>query len=91
MNALGTVLYFGAIILIFYFMLIRPQKKQQKKMKAMLESLAVGDKVVTIGGIHGKIVKIKEDTVTIESGSGTEKSVITLSRNSIANCLTIKE
>lgn len=91
MNGLGTILYFGAIILIFYFMLIRPQKKQQKKMKAMLDNLAVGDKVVTIGGIHGKILRIKEDTVTIESGSGTEKSVITLSRNSIANCLTIKE
>ena len=88
---IGIILYFAAIILIFYFMLIRPQKKQQKKMKAMLDNLAVGDKVVTIGGIHGKVLKLKDDTVVIESGSGTEKSVITFSKNSIANCLTIKE
>ncbi len=91
MNGLGTIIYFAAIIALFYFMLIRPQKKQQKKMKAMLDNLAVGDKIVTIGGIHGKIVKIKDDTIVLESGSGTEKSVLTVSRNSIANCLTIKE
>ncbi|MBQ7037154.1 MAG: preprotein translocase subunit YajC [Clostridia bacterium] len=84
-------LYIVFLILLFYFMLIRPQKKQQKKMKAMLDNLAVGDKVVTIGGIHGKVLKLKDDTVVIESGSGTEKSVITFSKNSIANCLTIKE
>ncbi len=88
--------YFGIIwivlmIVLFYFMLIRPQKKQQKAMKAMLDSLAVGDKIVTVGGIHGKILKMKDDTVVLETGSGTEKSTLTLSRNSIASCLTIKE
>ncbi len=79
------------MFVVFYFMLIRPQKKQQKAMKAMLDALAVGDKVVSIGGIHGKIVKMKDDTVVLETGSGTEKSQITLSRNSIASCLTVKE
>ncbi len=88
--------YFGFIwivlmIVLFYFMLIRPQKKQQKQIKAMLDNLAEGDKIVTIGGIHGKILKLKDDTVVLETGSGTEKSTITVSRNSIANCLTIKE
>ena len=62
--------YFGIIwivlmIVLFYFMLIRPQKKQQKQLKAMLDSLAEGDKVVTIGGIHGKVLKLKDDTVVL--------------------------
>ncbi len=91
MNGLGTIVYFAAIILLFYFMLVRPQKKQQKKMREMLANLAVGDKIVTIGGIHGKIVKMKDDTVVLESGSGAEKSTLTVARNSIASCLTIKE
>lgn len=91
MGQYGMIIYFVLIIAVFYFMLIRPQKKQQKAMKAMLDALAVGDKVVTIGGIHGKIVKMKDDTIVLESGSGNEKSTLTISRNSIANCLTIKE
>jgi len=85
------IIWIVLMIVLFYFMLIRPQKKQQKAMKAMLDSLAVGDKVVTVGGIHGKILKMKDDTVVLETGSGTEKSTLTLSRNSIASCLTIKE
>ncbi len=91
MGQYGMIIYFVLIIAVFYFMLIRPQKKQQKAMKAMLDALAVGDKVVTIGGIHGKIVKMKDDTVVLESGSGNEKSTLTISRNSIASCLTVKE
>ena len=87
----GLIVWLVVMIALFYFMLIRPQKKQQKAMKAMLDNLAVGDKIVTIGGIHGKIVKMKDDTIVLESGSGTEKSTLTVSRNSVANCLTIKE
>ena len=86
-----SLIWIVIMFAVFYFMLIRPQKKQQKAMKAMLDALAVGDKVVSIGGIHGKIVKMKDDTVVIESGSGNEKSEITLSKNSFANCLTVKE
>ncbi len=86
-----SLIWIVIMFAVFYFMLIRPQKKQQKAMKAMLDNLAVGDKVVSIGGIHGKIVKMKDDTVVLESGSGNEKSQITLSKNSIASCLTVKE
>ena len=57
----------------------------------MLDNLAVGDKIVTVGGIHGKILKMKDDTVVLETGSGEAKSTLTLSRNSIASCLTVKE
>lgn len=54
------------IIIVFYFFMIRPQLKKQKETKKFRESLAKGDKVVTIGGIHGKIVELKENTVIIE-------------------------
>lgn len=91
MNNIGMIIYIVLIVAVFYFMLIRPQKKQQKAMKAMLDNLAVGDKIVTVGGIHGKIVKMKDDTVVLETGSGEAKATLTLSRNSIASCLTVKE
>lgn len=54
------------IFAIFYFLLIRPQQKQLKAQKAMLESLKVGDSVVTSGGLHGKIVGVTETILTLE-------------------------
>ena len=54
------------IIIVFYFFMIRPQLKKQKEQKKFRESLNKGDKVVTIGGIHGKIVEVKESTVVID-------------------------
>jgi len=54
------------IIIVFYFFMIRPQLKKQKDQKKFRESLGKGDKVVTIGGIHGKIADIKESTVVVE-------------------------
>ncbi len=74
------------LIVLFYFMLIRPQKKRDKELKAMLEALKVGDKVTTIGGICGKISKIKDNYVFIETGNiGTqdEKSVLKMERGAI--------
>jgi len=53
------------IFLIFYFILIRPQQKQQKEFKKMLENLKKNDQIVTIGGVHGTIVNIKEKTFVI--------------------------
>jgi len=54
------------IIIVFYFFMIRPQLKKQKEQKKFRESIGKGDKVVTIGGVHGKIVEVKENTVVIE-------------------------
>jgi len=54
------------IFAIFYFILIRPQQQRQKKHKEMLDSLKVGDKVITIGGIYGVIREIKGDVFTLE-------------------------
>ncbi len=73
----STVLYqFIPLILmfvIFYFLLIRPQKKKEKEIQDMRANLRVGDKIMTIGGIIGKVVLIKEDYVIIESSSDHSK------------------
>lgn len=74
------------IIVLLYFMMIRPQRKREKETKEMLNAMKVGDKITTIGGICGKVVKIKDEFVFIESGNiGTEneKSVIKMERDAI--------
>ena len=74
------------IIVLLYFMMIRPQRKKEKETRAMINALKVGDKVVTIGGICGKISKIKDNFVIIETGNvGTpdEKSFVKMERDSI--------
>ena len=62
----SSLIMFAAIILIFYFLIYRPQKKRDKEAKAMLAGMKKGDKVVTIGGIHGTIVTVKDKTVVIK-------------------------
>ncbi len=57
----------GVMILVFYFFVIRPQKKQEQKDSEMRSSLAVGDEVTTIGGIIGKVISIKEETFVLET------------------------
>lgn len=77
---------FIVVIVLLYFMMIRPQRKREKEAKAMLSAMKVGDKVVTIGGICGKITKLKDDYVIIETGSTgnpNEKSYIKMERNAI--------
>ena len=74
------------IIVMLYFMMIRPQRKKEKALRAMIDALKVGDKVVTIGGICGKISKSKDNYVILETGNvGTpdEKSFIKMERDSI--------
>lgn len=66
-----------AFLVIFYFLAIRPQQKKEKEIKQMRESLSNGDEIITIGGIYGKIVKVKEDILTIEVGSDKTKLDIT--------------
>ena len=64
------------IFVVFYFMLIRPQRKKDKEAKAMLESLKVGDRICTIGGIYGTIVRIKDQVLTIEVGEAKTQMMI---------------
>lgn len=86
-NGLGlssNLTSFLPIILMFvvlYFLMIRPQMKRQKEQKSMMEALAKGDEVVTVGGILGKITKVVDNFVTLEIANGTEvvvqKSAVT--------------
>ncbi len=68
-------------IAFFYFFIVRPQNKRKKEMEKLLNALKSGDKVVTIGGAHGKVVRVKDDTVTIKVD---DKAEITFDKNAIA-------
>ncbi|MFC5460422.1 preprotein translocase subunit YajC [Massilia niabensis] len=75
---MGSLTTFAPLIIMFvvmYFLMIRPQQKRQKEMKAMMEALAKGDEVVTAGGILGRVVQVKDAYVTIEVATGTEMVV----------------
>jgi preprotein translocase subunit YajC len=65
-SALPTILMFGAIILVMWLFMIRPQRKQQKELNEFRNSLRKGDKVVTVGGIYGEIVEVSEKTCLIK-------------------------
>ena len=65
----GMLLPLIILIAIMYFMLIRPQKKREREVNAMRSNLHVGDEIITIGGICGKIVKTKEETIVIQVGA----------------------
>ena len=65
-DPLNMLITFGLIGVIFYFLLIRPQRKQQKELKERQESLKPGDKVVSAGGIYGVITKVEQDAVRME-------------------------
>ena len=69
------------IIFVFYFFMIRPQLNKQKEQKKFRESLAKGDKIVTIGGLHGKISEIKETTAIIEIATNIK---VTIEKSAIA-------
>ena len=79
-SMLMTFAPFLLIIVVMYFLMIRPQKKKEKLKQEMLSQLIRGDKILTIGGIHGKIVDIKGDELVIESGSKNDPSTIRISR-----------
>ncbi len=72
-SSASMIVMLVAFIAIFYFMIYRPQKKQEKETKNMRDNLQIGDEISTNGGILGRIVKIKEDIITIETGSDKGK------------------
>jgi preprotein translocase subunit YajC len=74
----GGLMSFLPLVLMFvvlYFIMIRPQMKRQKETKAMLEALAVGDEIVTVGGILGKVTSMKDQILIVEIAAGTEVQV----------------
>ncbi|MGI5896834.1 MAG: preprotein translocase subunit YajC [Oscillospiraceae bacterium] len=91
-NPWSMVISFVPLILIFvvfYFLLIRPQKKREKATNEMRNNIQVGDEVVTQGGIVGRVVSMKEDNIVIETGS--ERSKIRIKRWAIASNQTLHD
>ncbi len=72
-DLLTSLIPMALIFVVFYFLLIRPQRKKDKKVKEMLAQLKVSDRICTIGGIYGTIVAIKDDTVTLSVGQDNVK------------------
>lgn len=64
---------FLLVIVVMYFMLIRPQKKKDKEMQDMRSSVEIGDTITTIGGVVGIVISMKEDTIVVETGTGSSK------------------
>lgn len=89
MGSYGMIIYFVIIIAVFYFLIIRPQKKQEKKTREMLASIKVGDDVTSIGGIKGKVRKIKDDIIVIETGA--DKTPIEFERTAIKSVVAKSE
>lgn len=72
-----TILMMVALFAVMYFVMIRPQKKKQKEEQNMRDSIQIGDEITTIGGIVGRIVTVKDDSLVIETGSDRNKMKIT--------------
>ncbi|WP_066063876.1 preprotein translocase subunit YajC [Neobacillus soli] len=79
-GGIGTILPLILMFVLFYFLLIRPQQKRQKAVRQMQSDLKKGDKVVTIGGLHGFVDSIDDSNVVIKCGDGSR---LTFDRNAI--------
>jgi preprotein translocase subunit YajC len=81
-----SLIPFAAIIAIFYFLIIRPQNKKQKETQRMLSALKKGDKITTIGGVHGTIVNVRESTVVVKVDDNVK---IEFSRSAISGVVSV--
>ena len=82
----GSILMLVLVFALMYFFMIRPQKKREKEEQKMRNNLRVGDELVTIGGICGRVVSLKDDTITIESGA--DRTKIQFKKSAIQTVLT---
>lgn len=71
----STLIMFGLIFLIFYFMIIRPQQKRQKERQKMLDAIKKGDKVITAGGVHGTVVGVEDRTILVQIADNVKVKV----------------
>ena len=91
-NGMGSLISLGMLVLlivIMYFLMIRPQRKQQKAEDKMRSELQIGDEIITIGGIYGRIVSLKDDSIVIESSG--DRSKLQVTRTAVAQNLTVHE
>lgn len=92
-NAMASLLSLGVpiilMIVVFYFFMIRPERKRSKQTKDMLENIQVGDEIITSGGIIGRVISVKEDTVLMETGS--DRTKIRIMKNAIVKSNTIHD
>lgn len=89
-GGMGSLLFFGGMILVMWLFMIRPQTKKAKLQKQFIDNLKEGDKVVTIAGIHGKVKKINDNnTLQLEVSAGTyftiERSAVSMEYTSAVN------
>lgn len=88
-SMLTMLIPLALIVVFFYFFIIRPEKKRNKEMQNMLNSIQVADEVITNGGIIGRVLSVKEDTVLIETGS--DRTKIRVLKSAIAKNNTVHE
>ncbi len=85
----APIFMFAIMLIAMYFFIIRPQKKKEKEEKLMRENLQIGDEILTIGGIYGRVISIKEDSIVIESKS--DHSKLTVARWAMQQNLTVHD
>ena len=83
-DPMQTLIFFGGMILIFYFLLIRPQQKRAKEHRNMVAALSKGDEIVTNGGLLGKVTEVGEEYLTVELG---ENNSVKLQKQAVATVL----
>lgn len=88
-SLLTMIIPLALLVLFFYFFIIRPEKKRNKEMQNMLNNIQVADEVITNGGIIGRVLSVKEDTILIETGS--DRTKIRVLRTAIAKNNTVHE
>ena len=77
LGGMSSILFLVIIFVVFYFFLIRPENERKKKLTEMRNNITIGDEIVTIGGIMGKVVQVTEDTITFETGEDRVRMQVT--------------
>ncbi len=85
----ASIIMIVVMIVVMYFLMIRPQKKQQQEDAKMRNNLRVGDEITTIGGICGRILQVKEDSLVIETGA--DRSKMTIKKWAVQSCDTVHD
>ncbi len=89
LGMVGLIVVYALIFGAMYFIFIRPNRKKQKEEQKMRENLQIGDEIVTIGGIYGRVISLKEDTMVIESKA--DRSKLTIARWALQQNFTVHD